>query len=155
MATEDEDHPDVTAEESAGLRKLLDDPSRRRSWLLAKALETHPLDQALDLARVAEAFITGAPGMETVSAAPAFDHGQPASPTAKAGVNRGPQPKNQRVRLGLTPEERDRLLERLAQGARNAELASEFKLSPKQVQGIRIGSAREISRRRNADNNQG
>src|SRR5205823_11138095 len=33
-------------------------------------------------------------------------------------------------------------------GAKNAELALEFGLSPKQVQGFRIGSAREIARRR-------
>ena len=44
-----------------------------------------------------------------------------------------------------TPEQ---LLERLAQGARNAELASDFGLSTRQVQGIRMGSAREIARRR-------
>ena len=49
MATEDEDHRDVSASEAAGLPELLDDPIRRRSWLLAKALQTHPLDQALDL----------------------------------------------------------------------------------------------------------
>jgi hypothetical protein len=36
----------------------------------------------------------------------------------------------------------------MAQGAKNAELASEFGLSPRQVQGIRMGSAREIARRR-------
>jgi hypothetical protein len=148
MATADEDHPEVTAEESAGLPELLDDPPRRRSWLLAKALETHPLEQALDLARVAEAFITGASARETVPE-PAASAGGSADRTLEAGPNQEPGSKVPRPRLGLAPEVRDRLLDRLAQGARNAELASEFSLSPKQVQGIRIGSAREISRRRN------
>ena len=155
MATEDEDHRDVSASEAVGLPGLLDDPIRRRSWLLAKALQTHPLDQALDLARVAEAFITGSSATETASAAPASDPGQPARSIAETDENRGLRAKTQRVRLGLAPEERDRLLKRLLQGARNAELASEFNLSPKQVQGIRIGSAREISRRRNTTSNHG
>jgi hypothetical protein len=48
----------------------------------------------------------------------------------------------------LGEDQRDRLLTSLAEGAKNAELALEFGLSPKQVQGFRIGSAREIARRR-------
>jgi hypothetical protein len=38
---------------------------------------------------------------------------------------------------------------RLARGARNAELATEFGISRLQVQGIRMGRAREIARSRN------
>ena len=53
------------------------------------------------------------------------------------------------VALTLAPEKREQLLQRLAQGARNAELARDFGLSMRQVQGIRMGSAREIARRRN------
>jgi hypothetical protein len=34
-------------------------PSSRRAWLLAKALEVRPLNEALELARIAEAFISG------------------------------------------------------------------------------------------------
>jgi hypothetical protein len=107
---------------------------RRRSWLLSKALESHPLDQALDLARSAEAFITGSQtdtGPENISV--------PAHRRAK------PQ---RRTGLALSPEKREQLLERLARGAGNAELAIEYGLSLQQVQGIRIGSAREIARRR-------
>jgi hypothetical protein len=33
---------------------------RRRSWLLSKALDSRPLDQALELARKAEMFVSGA-----------------------------------------------------------------------------------------------
>ena len=153
MATEDEIQPEVSTDELAGMPELLSDPPRRRSWLLAKALETHPLDQALDLARYAEAFITGTAAVEPGQAGSDSEHTQLRSRTAEAQVNRAPL-KTQRPRLGLQPEQRDRLLERLAHGARNAELASEFNLSPKQVQGIRIGSAREISRRRNTPSHQ-
>jgi hypothetical protein len=153
MATEDENQPEVSTDELTGVPELLSDPPRRRSWLLAKALETHPLDQALDLARHAEAFITGTAAVAPGQAGSVSEHPEPPSSTAEAQVNRA-SPKTQRPRLGLRPEERDRLLERLAQGARNAELASEFNLSPKQVQGIRIGSAREISRRRNTPSHQ-
>lgn len=155
MATEDENQPEVSTDEVAGLPELLNDPPRRRSWLLAKALETHPLEQALDLARVAEAFITGAPAIETTQETAASDARELTSRTAEAGVSPAPQAKTQRARLVLSHEDRERLLARLAQGARNAELASQFNLSPKQVQGIRIGSAREISRRRNIVSDQG
>jgi hypothetical protein len=50
----------------------------------------------------------------------------------------------------LTHNQRDRLLDRLAAGGRNAELAAEFGLSAKQVQGVRMGCAREIAKRRTA-----
>lgn len=50
--------------------------------------------------------------------------------------------------LALSNEVRDRLLDRLANGARNAELAAEFGISAKQVQGLRVGCAREIASRR-------
>ena len=52
------------------------------------------------------------------------------------------------MRLALSSEKREQLLQRLAQGARNAELASEFGLSKQQVQGIRMGWARQIAKRR-------
>jgi len=39
------------------LRDVLGDPSRRRCWLLATALESAPLDEALALAKEAEAFL--------------------------------------------------------------------------------------------------
>jgi hypothetical protein len=53
-----------------------------------------------------------------------------------------------RARMALPTELRDRLLERLAEGAKNAELAAEFGLGSKQVQGIRMGCARELAKRR-------
>jgi hypothetical protein len=38
---------------------LLDQPLRRRWWLLLKALESQPLDEALKEAQAAEEFLTG------------------------------------------------------------------------------------------------
>ena|ERR1051325_2236959 len=130
MSTED-DKPDDRSIDLAEVAGLLADPVRRRSWLLAKALASHPLDQALELARSAEAFITGSPGAAT-------------SGPLLEDAKRVSRP----VALTLAAEQREQLLERLAQGARNAELARDFGLSIRQVQGIRMGSAREIARRR-------
>lgn len=47
------------------LLQLLDDPVHRRMWLLAKALEIHPFELALELARIAETFITEITSHET------------------------------------------------------------------------------------------
>jgi hypothetical protein len=44
------------------LRDVLDDPARRRFWLLTKALEGAPLREALALAKGAEAFLTRSTG---------------------------------------------------------------------------------------------
>ena len=38
---------------------LLDQPLRRRWWLLLRALESQPLDEALKEAQAAEEFLTG------------------------------------------------------------------------------------------------
>lgn len=50
--------------------------------------------------------------------------------------------------LVLSPEHRERLLDRLAGGATNAQVAHEFELTSRQVQGIRMGAARDIAKRR-------
>jgi DNA-binding CsgD family transcriptional regulator len=140
MSTEG-DKPDDRSIDLAEVAGLLADPVRRRSWLLAKALASHPLDQALELARSAEAFITGSSGATT--SRPLLDQFAPEA-QAREDAKRVSRP----VALTLAPEQREQLLERLAQGARNAELARDFGLSTRQVQGIRMGSAREIARRR-------
>src|SRR4051812_7641291 len=48
-------------DESRTYLELMEMPSLRRCWLLQKALECTRLDRALDIARSADAFITGAP----------------------------------------------------------------------------------------------
>jgi hypothetical protein len=141
----DNDSFGAASSEPADLDDLLLDPVRRRSWLLNKAMEAHPLDQALELAREAEAFITGACQIETAAGTPRMA----AEAGSQAVANRISEPPRPRIALTLSPEQREQLLEGLAQGARNSDLASQFGLSAKQVQGIRMGSAREISRRRN------
>jgi len=120
--------------------ELLADPVRRRSWLLSKALESVPLDKALELARSAEAFISSAHAETAGASVPAPHQGQP--PALQE-----PKPKKPRG-VVLSAEERERLMDRLAAGARNTDLATEFGLSPRQVQGIRMGSARDIAKRR-------
>jgi hypothetical protein len=40
-------------------QNLLDQPLRRRWWLLLRALESQPLDEALKEAQAAEDFLTG------------------------------------------------------------------------------------------------
>lgn len=112
---------------------LLHDPIRRRAWLMAKALESHPLDKALGLARAAEAFITQS------RTDPGEENSEPNIETTSADRRSG---------LSISAEQREQLLQRLAAGATNAELAGEFGLSPRQVQGIRMGSAAEIAARR-------
>jgi hypothetical protein len=147
MSPENNNQQDAGGSQQFEFPQELSDPVRRRAWLLAKALETQPLDRALDLARAAETFITDAgdngPGSNVVAAHPAAAKLPPGSVAGTRG--------EQRIKpAGVVqgPEARDLLLDRIAKGARNAELAGEFGLTPKQVQGIRMGSAREINRRR-------
>ena len=144
MSTRGNDNPDENSTDPTGLPDLLTDPVRRRSWLLAKALDTQPLDRALELARAAEAFITGAHANEIASTGSPLRSEEGAAPIP--GANRTPL--KHRTSLALVPETREQLLERLAQGARNAEVAREFGFSIRQVQGVRMGSKREIARRR-------
>ena len=94
----------------------------------------------------AEAFITGSPVAESSSRITPLDQAAISAPDAQPHDN--PKQVERPVRLTLAPEQREQLLERLAQGARNFDLAGEFGLSMKQIQGIRMGSAREITRRR-------
>jgi|HubBroStandDraft_4_1064222.scaffolds.fasta_scaffold33582_4 hypothetical protein len=133
---------------------LIPQPADRRRWLLQKALESLPLDQALDLARKAEAFVTD--GDVQPGNAPLHREDAPRDVTAVAerrGAVEARAPvrgsaSQPRTGLALSPEQRERLLERIAKGANNADLAAEFGLSPRQVQGIRMGSARDPAKRR-------
>jgi len=136
--------------------ELFGDAARRRCWLLWKALECSPLDRAIDLARAADQFVSHAPAEDRI--VDASSHPTPvALPQPSSELTHSPlevpvspeKPASQkRTPLALSPERREQLLQRLAQGARNAELASEFGLSKQQVQGVRMGSARQIANRR-------
>src|SRR5436305_6634652 len=122
--------------------RLLDNAPARRLWLLAEAVRSVPFDRALDLARSAEAFLVGCESTTntTSASAPGPQEEQLIAPPAASH-----QPK--RSGIALAEHQRDGLLDRLAEGVRNAELAAEFGLSAKQVQRVRMGCAREIAER--------
>jgi hypothetical protein len=133
--------------------ELLGNAERRRCWLLLKALECSPLDRAIDLARAADEFIAGERQID-VSIDPKTEAATPqprretTHPVSEAPLLPDRPASQKRPALALSPEQREQLLRRLAQGARNGELADEFGLSSRQVQGIRMGSARQIARLR-------
>lgn len=144
------------------LEVLISDPARRRCWLLGKALEGWPLDRAIDLARTADAFITGG-GAElpigdaarqptSPAAVVAALDDRPLDATADIPPNPKQPPISRPARVMLSADRREHLLDRLAAGASNAEIAARLGLASKQVQGIRMGSAREIAKRRESLN---
>jgi DNA-binding NarL/FixJ family response regulator len=129
-------------------------PAQRRSWLLSEALRSLPLDRALELARTAEAFIMGADKEALSDPTAEIPNGQPNLLLVGDAVVEK-QVREARPSLSLSPEQREQLLNRLAQGARNRDLASEFGLSARQVQGVRMGAARQIADRRNRQGSTG
>jgi len=139
--------------------RLLDNPPARRLWLLLEAIRSLPFDRAVELARTAEAFVAGSTveamtpeAIRPTTTTSSEDLEQPKeivdqSPTGATVVA---DRTTKRDGLALSDSDRERLLERLAKGARNVELAAEFGRTAKQVQGLRMGCAREIARRRAA-----
>jgi DNA-binding CsgD family transcriptional regulator len=132
--------------------ELLGNSERRRCWLLLKALECSPLDLAIDLARAADEFIAGAhPGrridgsIHSKTEVGALQRCETTHPVSEAPPSPDRPASQKRTALALSQEQREQLLRRLAQGARNGELANEFGISSRQVQGIRMGSARQIA----------
>ena len=136
------------------LSVLAEDSSYRRIWLLSKALESEPFDRALELAREADEFVAGVSSEEPThsrdasSTAASTTIGEADPGGAHAGAPDAAQHSRTALRAQLSDEDRERLIDRLVAGAKNSELATEFGLSPKQVQGFRMGSAREITSRR-------
>jgi hypothetical protein len=155
--TETQSKEDVMMNEKVELNELMDNPAARRLWLLHRALQSVPFDRAIELARTAEAFVIcslvenqGAdpPELEAPVAQRLEIIEQPINEISSR-YRSGEEPSATKpTRLALAAELRDRLLERLAEGAKNAELAAEFGLASKQVQGIRMGCARELAKRR-------
>ena len=134
--------------EQVELNELIENPAHRRLWLLHRALQHKPFDAAIELACTAEAFITGSLSNEQLIAARVDDGSSEVSAPSEqlphqTSIGRPVEHATvpMRTRLELSPEHRERLLDRLAQGAKNAELAAEFGVSSKQVQGFRIGCA--------------
>jgi hypothetical protein len=141
--------------ENIVISDLVENAVYRRTWLLHKALETAPIDDAIGLARAAEGFVTGSPTVQSgadcpiqAAADPPSGDQQSLEPATDAGEATVTPSKAEAVRAPLSADQRERLIERLAAGATNSELASEFGLSRKQAQGFRIGLARKGAKRR-------
>jgi hypothetical protein len=156
--------------------KDFDHPARRGWCLLSKALECVPLEKTIDLARAAEAFVTGTrvesaaeiaqPQLEPVALeqqgpaqTPSEGKASPEPPEANdksvglgadasrtSAVTASPRRSN----LALSPERREQLLQRLVQGAKNAELALEFGLLRSKFRGA--GWVRLARSQRGGDN---
>lgn len=128
---------------------LFDHPARRRWWLLTQALASAPIQEALELARAADQFI-GADSNDLK--AERLNPELPVEPVSAASVcvTEIARNKQETGRLPLLAEQRDQLIERIARGEKNNALAAEFGLTPKQVQGVRMGAARQIALRRTA-----
>ena len=133
------------------VERLFQQPAHRREWLLMKALECAPLDQAISLARAADDFVVGEGQISSNLAPP---KAAPES-TIEVSSNRSealnsnpadPAAHAEHSRIALTRSDRDRLLGRAAKGAKNSELAVEFGLAPRQVQALRMGAARAAAR---------
>jgi hypothetical protein len=148
--------------EHFALMRLIEEPAHRRGWLLYRALECLPLDRAIDLARAADAFVTG-PVSERLISNAAVGSEPAVGPSeryreqpyaSEPDKQSGPETRatQKRAALALSIDQREQLFDRLAKGARNAELAAEFRISPRQVQGIRMGRARAIAKGRGDGN---
>jgi hypothetical protein len=138
---------------------LIDNSRGRRLWLLYNAMQHLPLPQAIECARSAECFLTGSlpdeqlgdAHVDTASDAKTSDvSGQSEQLATETSSNASVEHPTiaKPIRLAVSAEHRERLLDRLAHGAKNAELAAEFGVSLRQVQGLRMGCAREIAQRR-------
>jgi hypothetical protein len=140
--------------EHAELTGLMESPPARRLLLLLKALEYAPFDRAIELARTAEVFVTGSGEpldsrvRPTTTAPHDTENNEDIGDSLSNSEPLGESVSARRSSVALSIDQRERLLTRFAEGARNAELATEFGLSPKQIQGIRMGCAREIAKRR-------
>jgi hypothetical protein len=143
--------------EPVDIHELIRDPAARRLWLLYNSAKFLPFGDALELARAADRFVSASipesPAAEASSAAMQPNMRNPMVEANAADIPDGTDAAAHKLTTArnapvLSGDQRDRLLTCLAEGAKNAELAVEFGVSPKQVQGFRIGCAREIARRR-------
>ena len=94
--------------------RLLHNPTARRLWLLAEALRSGPLDRALELARSAEVFLMGCSTIADASGTGSREQEQ------EFIVAPMPSHEPKRGGVALSTCQRDRLLDRLAAGARKA-----------------------------------
>src|SRR5947207_14632319 len=99
---------------------LIDNSAARRLWLLLQAAQSQPFDKAIELARSAEAFLMGTE-VEAITeprGAPISAAARPEGPTEvadKVSVAAAADRRSARNGLALAEDQRDRLLERLAE----------------------------------------
>jgi hypothetical protein len=123
-----------------------DDPFERRWWLLLKALQVVPLDAAVNLARQIEEFLhSGTDERSFEVRCHDADQKQPASAlwVISQGETqvRAPAPEGQPDPRALEID-KSAVMVRLEQGLSNAEVAAEFGLTQRQVQGYRMQMVR-------------
>jgi len=130
--------------------KFVNEPVQRRWWLLRRAMEMTSLENALQLAAQAEAFLVG-----DIGSIPAGTREflSPSTATPVEHAARNPisgqiraEPAH-RPELLLEPDRKAELQARLAAGVPNADVAAEFGLTPRQVQGFRMQIARKAASR--------
>jgi len=131
--------------------KFVNEPVQRRWWLLRRAMEMTSLENALQLAAQAEAFLVGDIGSIPVGTrkfpmpASTTTPVQPAARNPISGqIDAEP---GHRPELLLEPDRKAELQARLAAGVPNADVAAEFGLTPRQVQGFRMQIARKAASR--------
>src|SRR6266576_5506416 len=107
----------------------LENGIERRSWLLYEALRSAPLDEAIELARKADAFIMGtaAKGEQARRAVAPEAHERAIGDQAHEPQRK--EQSNPKGRLSLSADQRDRMLDRLVAGTKNADIAEELGLS--------------------------
>jgi len=131
--------------------RFVNEPVQRRWWLLRRAMEMTSLENALQLAAQAEAFLVG-----DIGSIPAGTRELPIPPSTTTSVHataRSPisgqivaEP-GHRPELLLEPDRKAELQGRIAAGVPNADVAAEFGLTPRQVQGFRMQIARKAASR--------
>src|SRR5690349_21220982 len=110
------------------LTELMYDPAARRLWMLYQAVSCAPFERAVELARAAEMFVAGSLA-ESPAAEPPTDAAQRQADHEAIALSGGtestasplavPETTTTPNRLALSEDQRDRLLTRLAGGARN------------------------------------
>jgi hypothetical protein len=127
-------------------------PIQRRLWLLTQAMAKFPMAEALALACKAEAFLTNGACGPTLrgdgAMADPSEHGalcearscQEALDQAAALPPAGEAAPESSQASGI---DRETLFTRLAQGATNVELAKQFGLTQRQIQGFRMQMGRQ------------
>src|SRR5437763_6052951 len=117
------------------LIKLIENSRHRRVWLLFNAMQHLPLPQAIECARGAECFLTGAlpdeqlgdVHLDTASdlaALPVCEQSEPLATEMSSDASVEHPTTAKPIRLAVPAEHRERILDRVAHGAKNAELAA-------------------------------